>query len=111
METMDRRQSRAMLEQAKAEYMAGESLWSLSNRYHGRLSRKELREYLGPVARKAGRPAEEISEEEVARRRDEIKAKWSEETLRKRWMGRYLSKPQELGEALSQMLRSMGGDE
>ncbi len=111
LETMDRRQARALLEQAKAEYLAGESLWSLANRYHGRLSRKELRDYVGGLMRPRCQPKAELSEEEIERLRDEIKAKWSEEVTKKRWMGRYLSKPQEVGEAFSAMLRDMGGQE
>ncbi len=105
------RPRRELVEQIRKEYIAGESLWSLGNRYFGQISRSDLRQCLEGVIRAKGCPKEpDLDEAEVARRRDAIRETWTEEQAAKRWVGRYLSRPEELGESFSRTLRQMGGD-
>jgi hypothetical protein len=96
--------------QVRREYMEGMSVWNLQNKYALQLSRSQIRRMLDGVIRPRGVKKCEPTEEEVARLRDEIKARWTPEQASRRWVGRYLSRPESLGEGLSRELRRMGGN-
>lgn len=93
----------------RREYMEGQSVWNLQNKYALQFTRTQVRQLLEGMIRPRGVKNSDPSEEEVARLRDEIKAQWTPEQASRRWVGRYLSRPESLGEGLSRELRRMGG--
>ena len=94
----------------RREYQEGQSIWTLQNRYALQFTRTQIRQLLEGIIRQRGVKKSDPSEEEVARLRDEIKAKWTPEQASRRWVGRYLSRPESLGEGLSRELRRIGGN-
>jgi hypothetical protein len=99
----------SLVEQIQREYREGASLWSLQNRYAQQFTKTQVRTLLEGSLRPKGRAKSVLDESEVVRLRDEIKAKWTPEQASRRWVGRYLSKAESLGEGLSRELRRMGG--
>lgn len=116
----------ALVARVIREYEEGASRWSLSNRYAQYMSRSEVHRLLTGKVRgpKPPEKTEEIrssksrrrgkdndpSEEEIVALRDATKAQWSAEVASRRWVGRYLSRNETAGEALSKALRKTGGD-
>lgn len=93
------------------DYLSGMSLWQVSQKYHW-LRKHDLRQVLeGHIRPKTVQRTNDPSEEEVVQRREAIKASWTPEQARARWVGRYASRPEYLGSSLSRALRDMGGDE
>lgn len=92
-------------------YLSGLTLIEVGMRFRW-ASQRELRQCLEGIIRpKTCQRSKVPSEEEVAQRRDAIRASWSAEQARSRWVGRYLSRPETLGSCLSRVLRELGGDE
>ena len=99
-----------LMERIVGEYLAGASIWALRMKYSSLVSQSEIRQMLAKVVRPHGGPSKsDPSEEEIAAERDRIKEGWPHEVASRRWVGRYLSRPETLGEAFSKTLRSMGG--
>lgn len=98
-------------ERIRDSYRAGMTLAEVGQAFRW-ASQRELRQCLeGLIRPKTCQRSKAPSEEEVAQRRDAIKASWSAEQARSRWVGRYLSRPETLGSCLSRVLRELGGDE
>ena len=90
------------------EYMEGASIWFLRNKYASLLSHAEVRRTLEGIVRPRGEPTiSDPSEEEIIAARDALKAQWSAEVASKRWVGRYLSSPEERGSALYKALNQV----
>lgn len=88
-----------------SEFQQGASIWALKMRYAHLLTHSGVRRLLEGVVRPTSEAAKsDPSEEEIVAAREQIKAKWSAETASRRWVGRYLSRPETLGEALSKNL-------
>lgn len=100
----------AQRQKIRDHYQSGWSVSQVSQAFRW-VSQRELRQCLeGLIRPKTCQRSKVPSEEEVAQRRDEIKASWSPEQARSRWVGRYLSRPETLGSCLSRALRELGGD-
>lgn len=98
----------ALKERIVKEYLAGASIWSLRNKYARLIPHSEVRRLLEGIVRPRGEPSHaDPTEEEIVRERDRTKSQWSAETASKRWVGRYLSSPETLGEALSKALNQV----
>jgi hypothetical protein len=94
----------------RRDYESGMTLLEVGLKYHW-VTKRDLRGVLEGTIRPGGGPSrEELSEEELVARRDEIKERWTPEQARLRWVGRYLSRPESLGSSLSKALRELGGD-
>jgi hypothetical protein len=100
----------SLRDQVIADYQSGLSLWTVQNRWAAVFNKSEVKRILTGIMRPKGSPKSEPSEEEVALLRDEIKSKWTPEQASRRWVGRYLSRPESLGEGLSRELRRIGGN-
>jgi hypothetical protein len=101
----------ALVEKVRSEYLAGESVWSLQMRYSAVLKRSEVKRILSDIMRpQGGQMNPDPTEEEIVALREATKAKWTDEVASRRWVGRYLSRPETAGEAMSRILRGMGGD-
>jgi hypothetical protein len=95
----------------RKEYLSGQSVWALQNRFARLLSCTEVKNMVADILRpKGGLPKSDPTESEIVVARDAIKSRWTDEVASRRWVGRYLSSPESRGEALSKTFRSWGGD-
>jgi len=89
------------------DYESGMSVYQVQQKYQ-RIGKKAIYQFLHQRQIMRPRPTEnqeeEPSEQEIARRRDLIKASWTDEQARSRWIARSRSKMHELGHSLSQLL-------
>jgi len=97
----------ALRERVIEEYRAGASLWSLRNKFAQVLTHSQVREILEGVLRPRGETRSDPTEEEIAAEMERFKSQWSAETASKRWVGRYLSSHETLGEAFSRVLNEI----
>lgn len=98
-----------MREWIRRDYMGGLSLLQVGQKYHW-LKKRDIRDSLVGVVRGKHRSPVDPTEEEIVERREAIKASWTPEQARLRWVGRYLAKPEYLGSCLSKALRDIGGE-
>lgn len=97
-------------EEIRQAYLTGMTLVEVGQIFRW-ASQRELRQCLEGIIRpKTCQRSKSLSEEEVAQRREAIKASWTTDQARSRWVGRYLSRPETLGSCLSRALRELGGD-
>jgi hypothetical protein len=98
------------LEAIRESYLSGMSLWHVAQAFPW-VKKRDIRQALdGMIRPRNYQKGVDPSEEEVAERRDAIKAQWSDEVASRRWVGRYATKAQDRGSCLSALLRAMGGD-
>lgn len=92
------------------DYQSGLSIWKVRQRYHW-LRQCDIRKALeGHVRPKNTQRKKDPDPDELAKRRDEVKAAWSDEVASRRWVGRYLTQAESRGSCLSALFRAMGGD-
>lgn len=95
-------------EQIISDYLSGMSVYQVQMQYQ-QFSRKGIyrmlhdRKVMRPMAREKARETDP-DEQEILRQRDLIKASWTDEQARSRWIGRSRSKMEELGHCLSQVI-------
>lgn len=99
----------ALTDRIIREYMEGASVWKLKMRYAHLLTHAGVRRLLEGVVRPSpsDQSPSDPTPEEIAAERDRLKSQWSAETASRRWVGRYLSRPETLGEALSKQLNAI----
>jgi hypothetical protein len=98
------------LDSIRRDYLSGLSLWNVSLKYPY-VRQKEIREALvGMIRPRHQQRTVDPEEAELAERRDQIKASWSDEVASRRWVGRYATKKPDRGSSLSALLRAMGGE-
>jgi hypothetical protein len=98
-------------EEVREAYLSGLSIWNVMKLYP-QVGQRELRNMLSGIIRPKNRQrTADPSADEVVAKREEIKAKWTDEEARRRWVGRYSqSATRDPGSYLSALLRDMGGE-
>jgi hypothetical protein len=106
-----RRITKELIEQARQEYLSGDSLWDLTIRYRHLASKVKIRSWVEDLLRRKEDQAKaRLSEEEVAQRAAEIRRTWTPEMAARRYVGRYGRRHSETrGSSLSKTLRAMNG--
>jgi hypothetical protein len=98
----------ALTDRVIREYMEGASIWALKMKYSHLLTHSGVRRLLEGIVRPSSdQTPSDPSPDEIVAARDRLKAQWSAETASRRWVGRYLSRPETLGEALSKNLEQV----
>lgn len=108
--TLSHKISDETVEQVRQDYESGMSVWAVQNKWAASLLKTEVRLCLEGMIRPKGELATDPSEEEVAREREQIRAKWTPEQASRRWVGRYLSSPEQAGRQFSKILTAIGGN-
>jgi hypothetical protein len=102
--------SEELRSQIVEDYLSGMSVWRVGEKYHW-LRKRDLRAILGQHVRpKNTQRVTDPSEEELAERRDAVRASWTPEVASRRWVGRYLTQAEDRGACLSRLFRDLGGD-
>lgn len=100
----------SLREAIRQDYLSGMSVWRVGLKYHW-LRKRDVREALEGIVRpKNTQRVTDPSPEELAERREAVKASWTAEVASRRWVGRYLARAEDRGSSLSRAFRAMGGD-
>jgi hypothetical protein len=95
---------KCLTERVRRDYEAGHTIWDLTT-FYPQLSKGEIRAAVDDILRKKRAiREEELSEAEVAQRVAEIRASWSPEVARSRWVGGSRDSRELLERAASRLL-------